>query len=94
MEHYLIMYHPPREGFAENATPEESAIIEKHFAYLAGLHKKGQLLMAGRIADARFGIALLEVENEAQAQELMKNDPAVAGGVFTGELLPFRMALI
>ena len=49
--------------------------------------------MAGRVEDARFGICLLKVESEQQAQEVMKNDPAVLEGVFKAELLPFMLAL-
>lgn len=30
MSHYLIMYRPPRADFAESATPEELAVIERH----------------------------------------------------------------
>lgn len=36
MNHYLIMYVPPRADFAENATPEESTILERHLEYLKG----------------------------------------------------------
>ena len=44
--HYLIMYRPPRDGFAENATPEESAEVMKHFEYLKQLHAEKIVLFA------------------------------------------------
>ena len=91
--HYLIMYRPPRDGFAENATPEESAEVMKHFEYLKQLHAEKVVLFAGRIEDARFGIALLETETEQEAQEILDNDPAVIAKVFSAELLPFSLAL-
>ena len=94
MPHYLIMYRPPREGFAENATPEETAIIERHVAFLQKMEDEGRLILAGRIEDARFGIAVIEVENDNEAKRIMDNDPAVKDGVFSGELLPFRLALL
>jgi uncharacterized protein YciI len=37
---------------------------------------------------------VLEAENEAQAQGLMKSDPAVRKGVMTASLFPFNVALI
>ena len=92
-KHYLIMYHPPRAGFAENATPAESTEVMKHFEYLKQLHAEKVVLIAGRIEDARFGIALLETENEESAREILNNDPAVKAKVFTAELLPFSLAL-
>ena len=91
--HYLIMYRPPRDGFAENATPEESAKVMEHFEYLKQLHVEKVVLMAGRVEDARFGIALLETETEEEAQNIMNDDPAVKAKVFTADLLPFSLAL-
>ena len=92
-QHYLIMYRPPRNGFAENATPEESAEVMKHFEYLKAQNVKKTVLIAGRVNDARFGIALLETETEQEAQQIMNDDPAVIAKVFTAELLPFSLAL-
>ena len=92
-KHYLIMYHPPRDGFAENATAEESTEVMKHFEYLKQLHTEQVVLIAGRTEDARFGIALLETETEQEAQKIMNDDPAVKAKVFTAELLPFSLAL-
>ena len=94
MSHYLIMYRPPREGFTENATPEESRIIERHFEYLQRQEAEGRLILAGRIEDGRFGIALVEANSENKARRIMADDPAVKEGVFSGELLPFRLALM
>lgn len=41
-----------------------------------------------------FGIVILEVESEDEAQSIMKNDPTVAEGIMTAELLPYKVALI
>lgn len=92
-KHFLIMYRPPRDGFAENATPEESAEVTKHFEYLKALNVIKTVLFAGRVNDARFGIALLETDTEQEAQKIMNDDPAVKAKVFTAELLPFSLAL-
>jgi uncharacterized protein YciI len=94
MPHYLIMYRPPREDFAENATPEETAIIERHFEYLQKQEAEGRLILAGRPEDGRFGIALVEAKSENEAKQIMADDPAVKEGVFSGELLPFRLAIL
>ena len=45
-QNYLIMYRPPRDGFAENTTPEESAEVMKHFEYLKQLHAEKIVLFA------------------------------------------------
>lgn len=92
-EHYLLMYYPPRKDFVSSQTKEESDAIGRHFMYLKELHEKKVVQMAGRVDDARFGIALLDVNNAEEAEQIMKNDPAVMAGVFRAELLPFLLAL-
>jgi len=94
MNHYLLMYRPQRETFITDATAEESAAVSRHFDYLSNLLADGKLLMAGRVEDARLGIAILEAADDDAAASIMAHDPAVQAGVFSGELLPFRLALM
>lgn len=93
VKHYLITYKPPREDFAEDATAEESAVIERHFEYLKSQEANGRLILAGRTEDASFGIAVIQADSEREAGKIMANDPAVKEGVFSGELKRFRLAL-
>ncbi len=93
-EHFLIIYYPLRMDFTTSQTQGESDVVSQHFLYLKDLYDKKSVLMAGRVEDARFGLALLSVENDKQAQEIMEKDPAVAAKVFRGELLPFKLAIM
>ena len=93
MEYYLIEYKPARDDFVETATPEESAIVGKHFEYLQSLEADGKLLLAGRIDDAHIGIALIRAGNQDEAENILKNDPAVSNKVFDRKVTLFRMAL-
>jgi len=43
--------------------------------------------------DKRFGLVIFEAGSEAAAQEFMRSDPAVAGGVMTATLHPYSIAL-
>ena len=92
--HYLIMYRPPRATFVDDATEAEMASIGRHFEFLRTLHEAGQLELAGRVDDGRFGIFVFKADSEEEAQSIMANDPAVSEGVFTGELHPFSLALM
>ena len=94
MPHYLIMYRPPRETFIDDATAEESATVEKHVSYLRLLLSEGKLLLAGPTEDGQLGIAVIEADDEPAAQTILERDPAISGGVFRGELFPFRVALV
>jgi uncharacterized protein YciI len=93
-DHYLIIYRPPRPTFPADASAEEAAVIERHFAYLQRLLADGVLVMAGRREDAEFGVAVIRAESEAAAREITKADPSVSEGVFTGEVHVFRLALL
>jgi uncharacterized protein YciI len=90
---YLYLIRPVRSGRDDDFTPEEETILEAHFQYLKGKLREGALLLAGPCLDRAFGIVLLRVGSLAEAEAIMCQDPAVAGGVMTAEIHPFRISL-
>ena len=83
-----------RPTFLEDQTPEERAIIARHFQYLCRLTREGRVLLAGRTQDAPpVGLVILLAHDEPAARAMVDADPAVAAGNFTPELRPFRIAL-
>ncbi len=81
----------------DGPTAEEQAIVGRHFAYLQDLTEKGVAILVGRTqtADAdTFGIMVFQAASEAEAREIMANDPAVKNGVMAARLYPFRIALM
>ncbi len=85
------------EMLTEGPTPEEEATVSRHFAYLKDLTDKGVMILMGRTQTAdesTFGIAIFEAEDEAAARTIMENDPAVAGGVMSATLYPYKIALM
>lgn len=94
---YLYRIAPTRGGFLLKSTPEEDAIVSKHFQYLQTLTAQGVVLLAGRTLHTdktSHGLVILEVDSEEDARTLMENDPAVKAGVFRAELFPFFVALV
>ncbi len=80
----------------EGPTEFEAKVIGEHVAHLEKLVEGGTALMAGRTLNAdesTFGIVVLVAESEAQAAELVREDPAVKHGVMRAELFPYRVAL-
>ena len=75
-------------------SPQDEAIIDTHFEYLKKTLAKGKLTLAGRCVGGEFGIVIFQAESEEQAEDFMKNDPAVKKGVMTADLHPFRIALV
>jgi uncharacterized protein YciI len=78
-------------------TQKEEDIVNRHSERLQMLLDDGKLILAGRTLNMdvkTFGIVILEVDSEEEAQTIMRTDPSVAESVMTAELFPYRVALI
>jgi len=95
---WLYRVQPTRANMlTDGPTREEQEIVGAHFAYLKGLVGQGVVLLAGRTLNndpSSFGIVIFLAENESQAREVMRSDPAVSRGVMKAELFPYRIALV
>jgi uncharacterized protein YciI len=94
---FIYTIRPVRpEAFANGFTEKEKQRISDHFDYLKGLTGEGTVLLAGKtpnIPSRGFGIVILTAESEADARNVVDNDPAVRNNVFSAELFPFSIAL-
>jgi uncharacterized protein len=93
MPEYIYLTHPLREGFFEQPTPQEDAIMEAHFHYLKHATETGTVMLAGPCLDDTFGIVVFHARGDASAQEFMFNDPAVKENVMMAELHPMHISL-
>lgn len=94
MEQFIYFLEPVRTTFARDATDSEQALVAEHFHYLQDLLAARRLILAGRtLEDQPTGIVVFEAPDRATAQAVLKNDPAVKGGVFKGRVAPYRVAL-
>ena len=97
MPQFLYRIRPTRLGMlTDGPTDREASIVGEHFQYLKKLVSDGVVLMAGRTLNAdehSFGIAVFVATSEAEAAEIMQNDPAIKQGVMRAELFPFGVAL-
>jgi uncharacterized protein YndB with AHSA1/START domain/uncharacterized protein YciI len=92
---FAYYIRPARETFVQDATEDENRIVGEHFQYLSRLLSEGRVVMAGRtLEDRPFGIVVFEAEDAEAAKKIMREDPAVAAGIFKSEVHPFRVALI
>ena len=95
MAQWLYRIVPARPAMVSDPTPEEQRIVGDHFAYLVSLRDRGILILAGRTQEAEgtFGIAIFEAPDAASAQAITDADPAIAGGLFTATLHPYKVAV-
>jgi len=70
--------------------------VAAHVEMLRRLKEAGKLIVAGRTQEAldhTFGIIIIAVYDEAEAAGIMREDPAVAGGIMEASLHPFQVAV-
>ena len=96
-QHIYVLQVARPEMLTGGPSPQEAAILDDHVSYLDRLSKAGAVLLAGRTqtADAStFGLVILARCTEAEGADIMAADPAVAGGVMTARLYPYRTAFV
>lgn len=77
-------------------TDADNAAIGRHVAWLQAAAGRRQVILAGRTAeplDRTFGLVVFEAADETAARRFMEHDPAVAEGIMTAELHPYRAAV-
>jgi hypothetical protein len=83
--HFFYKLVPPRPTFAQDMCAEEAAMMGRHAMYWKSRIESGLRVFAlGPVADPAgvFGMAVIEVESDASAHELARNDPAIAQARF------------
>jgi uncharacterized protein len=96
VNHFLYKLTPPRPTFPADLTEAEGRVMEAHFAYWAALIASRSAVAYGPVEDpaGTYGIAVLEVEDEAAARGIANDDPAIrASAGFGFELYPMPDAI-
>lgn len=92
---WIYFIHAPREDFAATMTDDEQEVWGAHFARLQRLLDEGVVILVGpTLGRINTGIAVFEAPDEEAARRIMDEDPAIASGIATGELRPFRVSLL
>jgi uncharacterized protein len=88
--YFALKLIPPRPTFHQDMNHEERTIMMKHIAYWDILMEKGFVVALGPVIDpsGTYGLGIVEVENEDQVKEFIKNDPATEIGHY--EIYPMH----
>ena len=75
--------------FPNDMTEDERLIMQAHSEYLKGKMKEGLVLIFGPVFDPKgvYGLGIVVVDDEAQVQEIIANDPANALGTYEVALM-------
>ena len=91
---FIIFLEPARGGMVDDPTPEEAALVQRHFEYLKKLTDEGVVIVAGRTTEApHVGVVVLRAGDRANAEAIVRGDPAIDAGVFRARVSGFRVAL-
>jgi uncharacterized protein YciI len=93
-QHFFLRLIPPRPTFPHDMTDAERTLMREHAAYTKGHFDDGRVLIYGPVLAPThsFGMAVIQVNDEAEARAMMEADPSVVGGLNTYELLPIHVA--
>jgi uncharacterized protein YciI len=90
---FLYRLLPPRPTFSEDMDSEEAGVMERHVAYWQDLLNRDVALAFGPVLHPRepWGLGLLDIDDEQAARAIGDEDPAVASGTCTYEVVPMQL---
>jgi uncharacterized protein len=90
---FLYRLLPPRPTFAEDMSPVEADVMERHVAYWQDLLNRDVAVAFGPVLHPKdpWGLGLLDLEDEQTARAIGDADPAVDSGTCTYELVPMQL---
>lgn len=82
MKTFFCRLVAPRPSFLQDITPDEGKLMQEHGAYLRRQMDEGRVVTFGVVADpaAVFGVAVIEVADEGEAERLTAQDPVITSG--------------
>ncbi len=83
MKTYFCKLYGPRPTFPADMNPTEAQAMQRHAAYWRACMEKGEVVAFGPVDDpaGRYGMLILEVEDEARARALLQADPVIEGKI-------------
>ncbi len=69
---------------------EVDALMRRHMAWLNGQYDAGRFIVSGRQIPRTGGVILARGDDREEIERIAAEDPFVAGGVATVEVIQFR----
>ena len=88
---YYILFYKTVDNYVEKRKP----FREEHLAYANAAHARGDLVMAGALAEpVDRAVLMFKGEEPSVAEEFAKNDPYVKNGLITEwEVRPWTVVI-
>lgn len=92
-KHFLYKMYPPRPTFHLDQNENEMQVMQQHMDYWKEQTGRNIAIVYGPVFDPNgvYGIAVIEVNNEVEANEIAKGDPAIISKLCTFDLIPMSV---
>jgi uncharacterized protein YciI len=87
---FIIIFKPGPKWSTGKTIFEQS--LRPHAEYMQKLYEQGKVLYAGPFLDNCGGLAILSVDNEAEAHEIIAREPATLDQIFVAEIHPWYLS--
>jgi uncharacterized protein YciI len=97
MAYFFMRLVPPRPTFPHDGTGEEMAAMKRHAEYWHQNALAGSAIAVGPVfeGEGAFGVAIVEVADQAAAKALADADPIVTSGFgFRFDVLPMPSVIL
>ena len=88
MKQYYLILHTPGTAWIAGKGFQHQKLMD-HGAYIHSLYQQGIAIEGGPFLDHSGGMVIIKVDDAAQAEDIMNQDPAVNTGVFTAKMRPW-----
>jgi uncharacterized protein YciI len=93
MKAYLTKWVPPRNDFLSTITEHEKDLFRQHGDWQTDLREQRLIVAHGPVVDpaGSYGVALWEIEDDADIAALTAQDPIMKAGVGHYEHFPMML---
>jgi uncharacterized protein len=90
---FLYRLLPPRPTFAQDMSPADAEVMQRHVGYWQDLLNRDVAVAFGPVLDPDdpWGLGLLDLEDEQAARAIGESDPAVESGTCSYEVVPMQL---
>lgn len=86
----FLIYYTPGDAWISGRPSNQQPYIFQHALYIQNLFDAGKIILAGPFDDHSGGTSFIEVSSEAEANDVMNNDPLVMNKTVTAKLSPWE----
>lgn len=89
---HLLLKPAYQDPSTWDSSVQETFNLHSEFVNRAVRH--GRVMLVGQtetVPQDNFGMLVFEAENQAEADEILNSDPAIARGIMVGKAFPFKL---